>query len=115
MTKAILINPENRTVTEVDITETNDDGVESIQKHLKTNFFESAPALYPGTVSLVVDLFSEDMEGKVHKGKFQVSEKIIGFVTGRMLVVSQEEGEAIDSICSVGDIESQIEWIPETP
>jgi hypothetical protein len=104
--KAILINPENQTITKMEI----DKGLEAIYKVMGCSIF-ACPVSYPNGDTLYCDdegLYKPDIKGAFTYPNWHSP------IVGKCLIMGTNEiGESTDCESIILDIEKNIEWITE--
>lgn len=116
MPRALLVNPETRTVSAITIdTASGEKEMQAIQDLLQCHYFESAPQLFARTQTLVPDTFSEEISdqvnGKTHiRKQFRVPGRILGPISGNMLVVGESNGEVVDCHVKPEQLKALITW-----
>lgn len=105
MLKAILINPENKTVTVIEL----ERGLDAIYKAMDCDIF-ACPITYPNEDSLYCDdegLFKAQKGGVIMKNWNYP-------ILGKMLVIgSNDEGDSVDVKSTVEFFTEQIKWLSE--
>lgn len=103
--RAILINPEDRTVTEIQI----EGGLDSMYKAMDCEMVE-APISFDNADTLYCD---EEGLFKHQKGGITMKDWCMP-ILGKMLIVgTDEEGCDVDAVSKVKDIQKDIIWVNE--
>lgn len=111
MPRALLVNPETRTITAVTIDNSSDEKeMKSIQELLNCHYFESAPQLFSRTQTLVADVFSEEVNGHPPKHQFTMPGRILGPIRGNLLILGERNGEVVDCPVQPDQLRELVKW-----
>jgi len=102
--KAILINPENKTVIQIEL----EKGIDAIYKQLDCDVF-TAPVVFENDDTLYCDdegLFKPEMIGGIIYPDWSYP------IVGKSLIIgTNDEGESVDCKSTIDDIKKGLTWV----